>query len=354
MKHFWSLLFRAQVFTFLFLVLFFVLTMVVICIFSLGYLHNFSIQTHVDARTTLNMLKSSWQLSKNNTQNFQTILVLGTDALAERSSAGILTDSIMLIKIDYQRGMISLLSLPRDIWHQGYQTKINALLSYGDQFYSNHPEQFVSETLSKFLGVKIDDCVVLSLETVANLVEIAGGVEVEVKEGFEDEKFPREGVDPSTTKDPTILYKTVSFQAGKQTFDKVRALEYIRSRNSKNNIQGNDNARGERQQQVLQALFAKLIAPQFLTNSANLAKIYNLYMEQFSQYINLDTAISYLIKLSPKLKHLSFQRLSIPIYPDQSDGIIFHPNPKLFADQWVYQEVFPGALSEFTPKILSL
>lgn len=284
-----------------------------------------------------NQLQQNYEQAPNLPQKYN-FLLLGTDKLSGRDGDPELTDTILLAQIDFETGLIKTLSLPRDLYHEDYQTKINALYFYGQEKYKDEPDRFPREVLSEMTTLKIDQSLVLSIEDLADLINLVDGIEIDVPTAFTDSTFPVPGIDVSEVKDPKILYKEISFETGKQHMDANRALEYVRSRYSSGN-EGTDEARAIRQQLVLEALFQKILS---IRSPEKFGQLYRFYLDRFEKYISLDEinpiAARYLVYLekNPNEK-LSFEKHQLPIYPENEEGVIFNPPLWQTKQQWLYK-----------------
>lgn len=285
-------------------------------------------------------VRDGWQAQPKTTDKHKNILILGTDTLrTERGIVPPLTDTIMLLSLNTDTGRIDTLSLPRDVWSDAYQTKINALYAYGFERNPDSPEQFPTEVISELTGIPIHHTLVLSLEQLRTLIDLVDGVVVTVETGFTDPQFPREGVDVTTVRDPSLLYESITFEPGTQTFSGQRALQYIRSRHSEDE-QGHDLARGARQQQVIQALFTKLSDYKMLLNNPVLAaQLYNFYHANFEQAFPLPELVSTAKSLVPHRKTLRFTSHQLTtIEDDPIHGVLENPPPSpATQNQWIYR-----------------
>ncbi len=113
------------------------------------------------------------------------ILVVGVDnaegldpddpVLRGRSEASLLSDTIMVVRIDPGANRAWLLSIPRDMWvtiaGTGTQGKINSALSLGGP-------QMLIDTLQTELDIPINHYVQVNFAGFRNLVEVIGGVPV--------------------------------------------------------------------------------------------------------------------------------------------------------------------------------
>ena len=281
------------------------------------------------------LAQASWQRTPIQTDGRKNILILGTDAVANRDGHAQLTDTMIFASIDLSAGKIYLLSLPRDLWSEEYKTKINALYVYGAERFPNSPEQFPQLVIGKLLNQPIHHTLVISMDELSQIIDVLEGVKVEVAQSFTDPEFPRSDVDISST-DPNVLYKTVKFTAGKEVMNGERALEYIRSRHADGET-GTDLSRSQRQQAVIQAMITKLMQKDTILNIDKLASLFNLYHEQFAQYLSLEELGASGKQLYKVKNEISLEPLSLSLYPDSETGVIEHPSPKLYNNQWVYK-----------------
>lgn len=278
--------------------------------------------------------KSQLYQAQNKTDT--TILLLGVDSLDNRGDIPPLTDTMMIVRLNFTNGLISVLSLPRDIWSEAYQTKINALLAYGFQRDANNPTAFPAKVISELTGIDLDHTLVLSMEQLEDLINLLEGVEIDVPVAFTDEQFPRDDVDIYTEFDPNKLYETIHFSAGKQIMDGKTALKYIRSRKSADAM-GTDIARGERQQQVFEALFLKMKNYRFFYNKPEVAgKLLRYYYDNYNQYFSFTDMVATMSALIPVIDHLEIVGQTLSTNPNDPNGVLYNPPYFKFQNLWVY------------------
>lgn len=304
------------------------------------------------AQTAMTSLQNYYNAEPDTLPSRYTLLLLGSDLVTGKDSEAELTDTLMLLRLDLEAARVDSLSLPRDLYHQDYQTRINALYYYGQSRYPERPEQFPEEVLSELTGVTIDRTLLLRIGDVRELIDLAGGVEVEVTEAFRDEQFPIYGVDVKRVTDPTLLYETIEFAAGKQVMDGDTALKYMRSRHSGDD-QGTDNARGQRQQAVLAALASKL------TRAANVelaGRLYRFYLDRLSASVPLDDFLQLLARLVQIAEtrdsyELEFKQHQLSVYPQDPAGLIVNPPLWQTKNEWIYQIRDQVAFKEYFASI---
>jgi len=174
-----------------------------------------------------------------------TILLLGSDNDAKFPKDKVLTQSMILIRVNPGTHAVTMLSIPRDLWvplSTGHSAKI-------DLAYQEGGAAAAMATVAANFKVKIDDYAWIGLKGLVQLIDRLGGVDVVTTNPVLDDFYPADlaGGDP-------YGYQRVAVLAGPQHLDGLHALEYVRSRH--NDIR-EDFGRSERQQQVLLAIRAR-------------------------------------------------------------------------------------------------
>lgn len=157
------------------------------------------------------------------------VLVLGVDAKPEDGSGGTArrSDTIMLVRISPDTGMVKLLSVPRDLMVEvepGVEGRINSAYAYGG----------ISQTISaleNYADIPIDRYAIVDFKGFEAVVDDIGGVRLDVEKG----DLP-----------PNVRLK----REGVQHVNGRRALLYARYRGTA----GGDLDRIERQQELVAAL----------------------------------------------------------------------------------------------------
>lgn len=304
--------------------------------------------TWLEARA---IISSGWEATPKQTEAKTTFLVLGLDSLETRPGSPPLTDAIFLASVSYQSGAINLLSFPRDLWLEPYQSRINALYVYGKEQHPEDPTALVRTALTEITGVPINYTIVLTFDQVATIIDTFGGLPINVTHPFTDEKFPRPDVDVTKEHDPTKLYETVTFEAGAQTFTGSQALAYIRSRKSEGD-EGTDIARGLRQQELVAALVDHVKKPQTWKNPELLGQLYRVYQQNWGTSVPIVEIVAMAKQFWPVRNQIQVSKHQIPILPDESHGIILHPDPKKYQNQWIYIIPDQAKFTQFTQTVL--
>jgi LCP family protein required for cell wall assembly len=303
--------------------------------FAYSKFNNFSQIADVSKSDFYQTLTTGWQQTPTESQGYKNFLVLGVDTLETRGSSTPLTDSIMLASINLQTGAVVTLPLPRDLWSEAYQTKINALYTYGLERYPESPQKFSKEVISELTDIDIHHTLVVSMEAVAEVIDLVGGVEIDVKQEFIDEEFPRTDVDVTIETNRDNLYETIEFKTGLQTMDGQTALKYMRSRHG-NNDQNTDGARSNRQQDVIQALVKKTIDKETLLNTDLTGQLYRYYLNNFADDLSPTELIATGKEIFKNKDNIRLENTNLGVYPDDPTGTIEHPAQYLYDGQWIY------------------
>lgn len=234
--------------------------------------YNFVTQT-LDVPVSQAVLGSSDVRATDNTIYF---LILGISRDPDHEGYN-LSDAISLVSYNKTTNKVLTMGIPRDMWSPTLRDKINTAYAYGEAKMPGEGGLKMAKTeIGSLLGIKIDYGIVVDFGQFTQLVDYVGGVDIYVKESFKDEKYPIAGKenDPCIGEpDYECRYETVEFKQGNTHMDGETALKFVRSRNSIGG-QGNDFARGERQQLVIQALKEKILS---IVRGKDMDKITNLY-----------------------------------------------------------------------------
>jgi polyisoprenyl-teichoic acid--peptidoglycan teichoic acid transferase len=178
------------------------------------------------------------------------ILLLGTDHSLAASRAGDRhADSITLLRTDPDHGRLYYLSIPRDLRVEipGYgASKINTAFQIGGP-------RLAARTVAAYTDIPVNHLVVVNFGEFKDLIDEIGGIDVTVPRPILS-KFDC----PYAGEARCARWPGWRFAKGKQHLDGRRALIYSRVRKNLLNPAESDITRGERNQQVLQALMSKL------------------------------------------------------------------------------------------------
>lgn len=160
------------------------------------------------------------------TEDVTTFLILGQN----EDNA----DTNILVQADSRTSSLTLVSLPRDLFYRG--ARINKLPQAG----FDHCLARISE----LTGVPISRYAAVDIYSLISLIDLLGGVDVELKQDL---------VDPTYRIKENGVWQTLAYPRGRYHLSGVQALRIIRSRATTS-----DFNRSFRQQLVLEALLDKL------------------------------------------------------------------------------------------------
>lgn len=175
------------------------------------------------------------------------IMLFGVDA--EVAGEGGRSDSMMLVTVDPIHDKIKVTSFMRDscvaIDGYGYEEKLTHAYAYGG------PELAI-KTINETFGLNIEDFAAVDFATLPKVIDLLGGVEIEISPEELD------GVNEVIAGSNYTLKKNTPFLTapGLQTLSGDQVLAYTRNRSS----EGGDYMRTQRQRIVLESLFKKALS----------------------------------------------------------------------------------------------
>jgi LCP family protein required for cell wall assembly len=237
-----------------------------------------------------------------------TVLLMGSDDDSKFQSDAVLTQSMILVRVDPATRHITMLSIPRDLWvpiSSGGSAKIDAAYSYGGA-------PTAVATVRRNFGIRVDNWVWVGLRGLVKLIDYLGGVDVTTSNPVLDDFYPAD-LDNANP----YAYKRVLVLPGPQHLDGIHALEYVRSRHG--DIQ-EDFGRSQRQQQVLLALKTKAKA----VNPTDLPGIAASFNGEFKTDMNLADFPRFraLLSLASQINDAAQIEQLILVPPYTSTGVI--------------------------------
>jgi LCP family protein required for cell wall assembly len=194
------------------------------------------------------------------------ILVMGSDK--RPNTGGFRTDALILVTINFDKNTVSMTSFPRDlyVYIPGYSMdRINTA-----QFKGGF--SLTAATFEYNFGVRPDHYALINFDGFVSLINTMSGINVQVEKKLTDHRDGRGNV----TVKPGLVF-----------MDGDTALWYVRSRYSTS-----DFDRTRRQQEVLKAIFVRLIEIDLVASFPHLYK-------QFKNTIQTDLTKDELLKLIP-------------------------------------------------------
>lgn len=164
----------------------------------------------------------------------KTVMLLGSDY---QPSIGFRTDVMLLVAMNTKTSEFHLLSFPRDLWVNipgvGPQ-RLNTALPFGGT-------ELLSDTLALNFGFRPDNFAMVDFDGFKNIIDVMGGVDVEVEKYMEDECWINDT-------------GWCVIQPGRQYMTAGDAFWYVRARKNTS-----DFDRNRRQQEVIKAMVSKAL-----------------------------------------------------------------------------------------------
>lgn len=224
------------------------------------------------------------------------VLLLGSDARSDDPDMGARTDTIIVVHVDPNENVVSLMSIPRDTMIEidgvGVQ-KFNAAYTYGGA-------SGTIAAVKDLCGVDIDHYAEINFEGLVGLIDAIGGIDVEVDEAIDDDEAGGR------------------VDAGKQHLDGEHALVLARSRA----YYDGDYTRQVNQRKVIMAIVNKgLTAP--ATELSGL-------IQASTKFLTTDSAMDFdfIYSLADQIRHnnekpISIYSATIPSSTANIDGVSY-------------------------------
>lgn len=245
-----------------------------------------------------------------NTLGRTNILLLGVPG--GKHEGADLTDSIIFLSFDFKKREVILISVPRDVWLESLKDKINTAYHYGEEKSPGAGFILSRAAVEEVLGQPLNYTVLLDFSGFEKLINLVGGLKINVERAFDDYKYPIAGrEDDPCNGDPEFKcrFEHVHFDSGWQDMNGETALKFVRSRNAEGE-EGGDFARSKRQQKVILALKDKILDPKIFLDFGKDKDLVKLLDEATDTDLSL-TEIIFLAKFSLGIKDSQIKRLSI-------------------------------------------
>lgn len=233
-------------------------------------------------------------------KNEMLFLMMGVDAQDVNKSKGTRTDTMMLTRVNFDTGEISLLSIPRDtrLSVNGKLDKVNSAHAIGG------PELSV-ETISDFLAVDLEYFVKVDYQIVQDVVNAIGGVTVDVPLNM---KY----YDP-TAKPPL----NINIKKGIQTLDGKNSHDFLRWRHNNSYTVGYPD--GDVGRIKTQQYFVKEMIKQTL-QAKNIVKIPAL-IKTFYENIETNIPLGLMLKGAASASKIDVENMKTATVPGVGEYI---------------------------------
>lgn len=194
--------------------------------------------------------------------NHTNFLILGTGGKDHEGAD--LTDTIILASLDNEEKLVTMISIPRDIFVKDNivgNSKINEVYYNAKNYYESSTEglEHMKEKVEIIMGVPIHYWIKIDFDGFKELIDALDGIDVYVDEAINDPYYPKDG---------TFKYETFRISAGQHHLDGETALKYARSRKTTS-----DFDRADRQQKIIFAIKEKALQTNTLLSKEKITGI---------------------------------------------------------------------------------
>ncbi len=265
---------------------------------------------------------SAAQSGKCGDTGSMTVLLLGESSPSDVPPRG--ADAIRLIKVDFDRMLVSVVSLPPDLWvqtpalasNQAGGTTLTLTYYYAKQASQGDERakmiaatQVLAQTLLDNFGVAPEHYVTMKQSTFVDMIDAMGGLAIQI---------------PATVDGTSSGYGV--FNTGLQVLTGQQALDYARLMNNRTDADPSEWDRFDRQDQVIQALFQQIKQPATLLSAPNL-------IQQFFADVVTDFSLNQMLDMVCVLRdsstNIQFLDLSADMVHPTGDLILGANVPKI-------------------------
>lgn len=221
----------------------------------------------------------------------ENILILGSDHRANEGDEPGRSDTTMLLRLDPDRNLISVMSIPRDLKIElpGYGTqKFNAAYTFGGP-------KLTLQVVKELTGLKINHVVNVDFLGFVRAVDAIGCVYVDVDRRYYHSNV---GVPPSEQ------YSEINIQPGYQKLCGKKALQYVRYRHTDTDI-----VRSARQQDFISSARQRVSLQDLVFDQSGLIDIFTKYT---TSDINSKETMLEVLKLFIAARNASIQKVHFP------------------------------------------
>ncbi len=265
----------------------------------------------------------------------------------------LLTDTIIFASIDPQKKLVTLVSIPRDLWVPDMQAKINTAYAYGEAKEKGGGLKLTKAAVQKIIGQPIDYGFRIDFGGFVKAVDMVGGLDLTVDRTFDDYEYPISGkeqddcgftgdefekraTDEAQLEAFPCRYEHLHFDKGASHMDGLTALTYVRSRHALG-PEGTDFARSKRQEKVIKALKDKVLSVGTLLNPVKVVGLFDTLKDSIDTDIQQQEYDDF-IKLAEKMRDAKIQSAVIDLGDEETgrEGLLVNPPiSQEYKLQWV-------------------
>ncbi len=236
-----------------------------------------------------NLLFNSDNLLEGQKEDRINILLLGIGGSGH--DGPYLSDTNIIVSIKPSTNEVAMTSVPRDLGVKVKDkgiNKINFASAVGEMIQPGQGGEYARQVFEETFNIPIPYYVQVDFQAFTEIINLIGGLDVEIKNSFIDQAYPG----------PDYSYQTVQFEKGVENMNGERALIYSRSRHGTNG-ENSDFARSRRQQQIISLLKNKLLSFETYSNPLKVKEI----IESLSSHIQTNLNVGQLMYLGNMVRN---------------------------------------------------
>lgn len=285
--------------------------------------------TSIDFKVFLKIAGDELQADGYGHTNF---LLLGTGD--KEHEGGNLTDSIIVASLDNENKLITMISIPRDLWVKDSQignSRINEIYYSSKIYFGSETEgiEHMKEKVELIMGIPIHYWVKVDFTGFKELIDALDGIDIYVDTPIYDPSYPKDG---------TFLYETFNLPAGQHHMDGETALKYARSRKTTS-----DFDRASRQQEILYAIKEKALKTNLIFDKEKISNI----LITLKNNIETNITVKEILTLGGMAGDYSQEQILHKLIHDDPTicgGFLYTPMREYYNDQFV---LVPAGGAEF-------
>lgn len=285
------------------------------------------------------LLKAAGEDLKQDAYGHTNFLILGTGGKNHEGSD--LTDSIILASLDQENKLVTMTSIPRDLYIKDPtigNSRINEVYYNAKNYYKSSSEGLknMKSKIESIMGIPVHYFLKVDFDGFKELVDALGGIDINVEQSIYDPYYPKDG---------TFLYETFSISAGQHHLDGKTALKYARSRKTTS-----DFDRANRQQQIIYAIKEKALSTEILFSQEKISEI----LSTLKQNIETDITVKEILTLGGVAADYSSEQIAHRLIhddPTQCGGFLYTPAREFYNGMFI---LLPAGGFEFLHKYSDL
>ena len=269
------------------------------------------------------LLKAAGEELQQDAYGHTNFMVLGTGG-GDHDGAD-LTDTIIVASLDPENNLVSMLSIPRDLYVEDAKigdSRINETYWRAKMYYESSEKgiDHMKTKVEGITGIPIHYWVKIDFNGFTDLIDALGGIDIYVDEAIYDPYYPKDG---------TIEFEPFYISEGLHHLDGATALKYARSRKTTS-----DFDRAERQQQLIYAIKEKALKTETVLSTEKVKGLLNALKSNIETNISVKEILS-LGGMADKFSEEDIMHRLIHDDPGLCGGLVYPPAREYYNGMFV-------------------